>query len=87
MIPYGPVRSWLAEYEPFLLRDRPKLFAQELPAGVTREQAVEVVAGSEWAQHLAQGMCGKLVGMAPGTSEYESCVRRVSHKVAEGVLT
>ncbi|MBW2561195.1 MAG: hypothetical protein JRE40_10140 [Deltaproteobacteria bacterium] len=86
-VPIFGVRKFLSEWEP-LIPGRPKVFAQqEFPPGVTREQAVEIVAGTDWAQGLARGMCSKLFGVAPGTAEYEACVRRVSRKVAEGVLT
>jgi len=88
------IKNYLRERETLI--PRPKLvdffegniFGQiTLPPGVTPEQAIEVVARSEWARKLAEGVCGpKYAGFAPGTPEFETCVRNVSHKVAARVL-
>jgi len=93
-----PVRTWLKERKTII--ERPKLVdvleragfglfgqAVELPPGVSPEQAIEVVASSEWARKLAEGVCGpKYAGFTPGTREFEQCVYNVSHKVAARVL-
>ena len=87
------IKNYLRERETLI--PRPKLvdffegniFGQTLPPGVTPEQAIEVVARSEWARKLAEGVCGpKYVGYTPGTPEFETCVHNVSHKVAARVL-
>ena len=80
----GPLRAFIANWRPLL--PRPKLFGQrELPEGVTREQAVEITLRSSWAQNLAAGMASKLVGLTPGTPEYEAAKDRIARRVAEGL--
>ncbi|MEM2455178.1 MAG: hypothetical protein QXN21_04475 [Candidatus Bathyarchaeia archaeon] len=89
----GPIRSFLRKWQPIL--PRPKLIDMlsgltgqvALPPGVTPEQAIEVVAKSEWARRLAEGVCGPgYAGFTPGTEEFERCVYNVSHRVAARVL-
>lgn len=86
----GPLRKLLKEWKTILPRPRlVDLLKQkvELPPGVSPEQAIEIVAKSEWARKLAEGVCGPgWVGLTPGTPEYESCVYNVSHRVAAKVL-
>jgi len=90
-----PIRTWLKERRTII--ERPKLvdflessslFGQvTLPTGVTPEEAIEVVARSDWARKLAEGVCGpKYAGFSPGTREFDRCVYNVSHKVAARVL-
>ncbi|MEM2291665.1 MAG: hypothetical protein QXX41_00145 [Nitrososphaerota archaeon] len=89
-----PIITFLRERETYL--PRPKLVdfisgelagQVELPPGVAPEQAVEIVARSEWARRLAEGVCGPgYAGFAPGTPEFERCVYNVSHRVAARVL-
>jgi len=91
----APVRKAL-ESRPTFVLDEPlvkklgldpqKFRGQGLPPGVTYDEAVEVVKGTEWAQGLAKGMCTKMFGATPGTPEYDRCVARVSDRVARGVL-
>jgi len=55
------------------------------PNPITREEAIEIVAGTEWAQNWASGMC-RLAGITPGTPEWESCVKRLARKAAERII-
>lgn len=55
------------------------------PNPITREEAIEVVAGTEWAKHWAEGMC-RLTGITPEKPEWSSCVERLSRKAAERIL-
>jgi len=90
-----PIRTWLKN-RPTIVLEKPLIAMLEsglfegqvaLPAGVTPEEAIEVVARSEWARKLAEGVCGpKYAGFTPGTPEFEACVYNVSHKVAARVL-
>jgi len=92
-----PVRTYLKEREPLI--PRPKVIdilnidvldLAQVPAAidtVSPANAIEVVAGSTWARGLAEGVCGPgYAGFSPGTSEFDSCVFHVSHKVAARVL-
>jgi len=82
----GPIRRWLAEYQPILKRR--KLYkgsvfsSQVLPPGVTIEEAIRVTAESPWAKGWAEGIA-RMAGYTPGTPEYEEQVKRLSHFVAE----
>jgi len=90
-----PIRSWLKN-RPTVILEKPliAMFESglfegqvELPPGITPEEAIEVVARSDWARKLAEGVCGpKYAGFSPGTREFEQCVYNVSHKVAARVL-
>ena len=55
-------------------------------ANLTLEERIRAIEESRWAQNLAKGMCEKLVGLEPGTPEYERCVRNVAHRVALGLV-
>jgi len=55
------------------------------PSPITREEAVEIVAGTEWARHWGEGMC-RLAGITPGTPEWESCVSRLARRAAERIM-
>jgi len=93
-----PVRKFLKEREPLI--PHKKLIdlinidgllvgreAPPLPKGVSREEAIEVVAGSAWARGLAEGVCGgKYAGFEPGTTEFKTCVYNLRHRVAARVL-
>lgn len=82
-LPMGPVRNALASYEPFLLKDRPKVFAQaELPPGITREEAIESLAASPWATQWAEGML-RLAGVSPAVPDYERRKKELARRVAE----
>lgn len=83
IIPYGPIRSWLAEYEPFLIKDRPKVFGQQFIADtITKEEAIKATAASPWATEWAAGVL-KLAGVSPGEPGYEEKKRALARKVAE----
>lgn len=86
----GPIMRVLANRRTLVLGEplvvRLGIDPPELPPGVTFEEAVAVVEGTSWAKGLAEGMCVKLAGLTPGTAEYRVCLRRVSRKVAEGLL-
>lgn len=81
-LPMGPVRRALAEFEPLLLRDRPKVFTQELPPGITREVAIESLAASPWATQWAEGML-RLTGVSPTEPDYERRKKELARRVAE----
>ncbi|NVM56540.1 MAG: hypothetical protein HWN51_00250 [Desulfobacterales bacterium] len=80
-IPYGPARNFLAEWKPFI-PERPKVFAQELPPGITREVAIESLAASPWAVQWAEGML-KFTGVTPADPDYERRKKELARKVAE----
>jgi len=86
-----PIRSWLESRETLI--PRPKLVTSftkhvvppiELPVGVTREEAVEAVAGTTWARGIAQGIADK--GGLSG-SPRDDFIQRFAHQVAEGIVT
>lgn len=82
-VPYGPIRRALSEFEPMLLRDRPKVFTQaELPPGITREEAIEALAASPWAVQWAEGML-RLAGVSPAVPDYERRKKELARRVAE----
>jgi len=66
------------------LRARMRL-AAVLPPGVTEEEAIELVASSDWARNWAEGIA-KLAGLKPGTKEFEEQVERLSKFVARRFL-
>lgn len=83
IIPYGPVRSWLAEYEPFLIKDRPKAFGQQYIADtITREEAIKATAASKWALEYAEGML-RFTGVSPAEPSYEEKKKELARRVAE----
>ena len=51
---------------------------------LTEAERIRAIKESSWAQHEAGGLCEKLFG-ATG-NELESCIDRVSTKLAEGML-
>jgi len=55
------------------------------PHPVSRQEALEIVSRTEWAQNWAKGMCS-LAGIPRGTPEFEKCVRRLSWRVAEKII-
>ncbi len=79
-IPLGPVRSALADFTPLL--ERPKIFTQELPPGITRETAIESLAASPWAVQWSEGML-KFTGVSPADPDYERRKKELARKVAE----
>ena len=83
IMPYGPIRSWLAEYEPMLLKDRPKVFGQQFIADtITREEAIKATAASKWATEYSEGML-RFIGVSPGEPGYEEKKKELARKVAE----
>jgi len=56
-----------------------------LPEGVTREEAIEIIAATPWAERAARGMA-RLGGLMPGTPEFESFVRHYRSAVARGMV-
>lgn len=56
----------------------------ELPAGITREDAVEAIAGTTWARGIAQGIADK--GGLTGQSR-DDFIRRFAWQVSEGIVT
>ena len=52
---------------------------------VSREEAIETVASTEWAQNWADGMC-RMAGLTPGTEEYKQCFDKLTTKVAKEVI-
>ena len=88
-----PIRKIL-QNRPTLILEEPLVVTlgldppAELPPGVTREEAIEVIAGSAWAQNLATGWLKAFMpDLRPGTPEYEEAHKRIARRVAEGVLT
>lgn len=55
------------------------------PHPISREEAISIVAQTEWAQNWAKSMC-RLAGLTPTHPDYESCVERLSRRVAEKVI-
>jgi len=74
--------------EPLVKKFNPTLSGQvALPPGITREEAIEVVASSEWAQNLAAGWLNKFFPeMTPGTPEYERKKAEIARVVAAGIV-
>ena len=54
---------------------------------LTLEERIKAIEESEWARNLARGICTKLVGLEPGTPEYEKCVKNVARRAAIGLVT
>ena len=52
---------------------------------ISREEAIKIISKTKWAQHWAESMC-RLAGIEEGTPEFESCVQRLSRRVAERVV-
>ena len=55
------------------------------PEPISREEAIEIISQSDWAQNWAKSMCS-LAGITPTHPDYESCVERLSRRVAEKVV-
>lgn len=82
VIPYGPIRKILSEWEP-MIPDRPKVFSQvTLPPGVGREEAIQTLASSPWATGWAEGML-RLAGVPPTEPDYERRKKELARRVAE----
>lgn len=67
----------------------PEAFGQAapLPPGVSREEAIEIVSKSEWAQNLAAGWLRAFMPeLKPGTPEYEGKKNEIAKRVAAGVV-
>jgi len=86
-----PIRSWLEGRE--TLFPRPKLVTSftkhivqpiELPAGITREDAVEAIAGTTWARGIAQGIADK--GGLSGSAR-DDFILRFARQVSEGIVS
>lgn len=85
-----PFRSWLETRETIIPRAKlitglskravPQI---DLPAGVSRKEAVEAVAGTSWARGIAQGIADK--GGLSGVPR-EAFIDNFSHQVAEGII-
>jgi len=52
---------------------------------ISRKEAIEVIARSKWGRNWGMGIC-RLAGLEEGTPEFERCVERLSHRVAEKVV-
>ena len=82
-VQYGPIRRALAEFEPVLLKDRPKVFGQQYIADtITKEMAIKATAASPWAISWSEGML-KLAGVSPAEPDYEERKKQLARKVAE----
>ena len=86
-----PVRSWLETRQTII--PRPKLINSftkhgvppiDLPAGISRDEAVEAIAGTTWARGIAQGIADK--GGLAGSAR-DDFIQRFAHQVAEGIVT
>ncbi|RJS69068.1 hypothetical protein CW696_07650 [ANME-2 cluster archaeon] len=53
---------------------------------LTREERIAAIAESEWGRNTAAGMCEKLFGAEPGTSEHERCVESTAKRLAKGLI-
>lgn len=86
-----PIREFLKK-RPTLILEKPLvemlgIDPPELPPGITREEAIEVVAATEWARNLATGWLKAFMPtLTPGTPEYEEAHKRISRRVAAGVI-
>jgi len=56
------------------------------PEPISREEAIEAIAESKWAQHWAEGMA-RLAGLTPASPEWEETIERLSRRVAESVVS
>jgi len=75
--------------EPLVKKFNPVFSAQAapLPPGISREEAIEVVASSEWAQNLSAGWLRKFFPeLTPGTPEYERKKAEIARTVAAGIV-
>lgn len=86
-----PLRTWLQERK--TLVPRQKLISGlmkytvppiELPAGVSRDEAVSAIAGSTWARGIAQGIADK--GGLSGRPR-DDFIERFAHQVADGLVS
>lgn len=84
----GPLRMWIEDLRRRYGRRSAHFSLQAaLPPGVTREEAIEVVASSEWAQNLAAGWLRRFFPeMRPGTPEYEKKKWEIARAVAAGIV-
>jgi hypothetical protein len=56
-----------------------------LPKGVTKEEAIEIIAATPWAERAARGMA-RLGGLTIGTPEYETFVSHYRYALARGMV-
>jgi len=54
---------------------------------LTREERITAIMESDWGRNTSSGMCEKLFGAEPGTSEYERCVETTARRLAVGMIT
>jgi hypothetical protein len=88
----GPVRDFLKSWQPIL--PRPKFFQQQqryeyqgIPANVSREQAIEVIAATPWAQDAGYGIARLILGEAAAdTPEFRNIQQRWARALAEGMI-
>lgn len=86
----GPVMSFLSERKTVVL-DEPLIVKlgidppQELPPGITKEAAVELIAGTPWAMGAGEGVARKL-GLTPDTPEFRAAAYNWAKALAEGML-
>jgi len=81
----GPIRDFLKSWQPIL--PRPKFFQQGIPANVTREQAIEVIAATPWAQDAGYGIARLILGEAAAdTPEFRNIQQRWARALAEGMI-
>jgi hypothetical protein len=94
LVSSGPIRDWLRSREPLL--PRPKLFSYEygdsfgfqitVPAGVSDEQAVAIIAQTPWAQQTAAGYA-RVMGLKKGTKAYDDAVQKWATHLATRAVT
>ncbi|MHC1627625.1 MAG: hypothetical protein ACXQTI_02180 [Candidatus Nezhaarchaeales archaeon] len=75
--------------EPLVKKLNPTLLSGQvvLPPGITREEAIEVVAASEWATNLAAGWLKRFFPeLTPGTPEYKRKKAEIARIVAAGIV-
>lgn len=86
-----PLRAWLQDRQTLI--PRPKLITGlskrtvppiELPAGVTREEAVSAIAGTNWARGIATGIADK--GGLSGQAR-DNFIERFAYQVADGIVS
>jgi len=56
-----------------------------LPEGVSKEEAIEIIAATPWAERAARGMA-RLGGLTPGTPEYNMFIEHYRKAVAKGMV-
>ena len=95
----GPLRQFLDSWQPIL--PRPKLFSQtanrdeddwsfqELPGGVTKDQAVELIAATPWARDAGRGIADRIcseMGKAPDDPECTQIANAWAKAIATGMV-